>query len=138
MKTASLQFKNNSYVEFIRFSIVGIANTAVDIGTYILLTRSITFFFDHILIAKSIAFIAATICSFSFNRSWTFNKKDKVKISEVVRFYSTVGTGIFINIGAIYFFHRIIGIHDIISAILATVFTVLWGFTFSKFWVFKK
>lgn len=139
IKSASLhQIKNNAYVEFVKFSLVGAVNTSVDLGAYIFMTRMVLYFSEHILIAKAIAFVFATISSFALNRTWTFNKKDKVKFNEVLRFYSTVGTGIFINVGAVYFFHEILGFHDITSALIATAFTVFWGFAFSKFWVFKK
>lgn len=138
MKTAALQFKNNAYVEFAKFSVVGVANTSVDLGLYILLTRLLPFFGSHILLAKALSFIAATICSFVLNRTWTFAKRDAVKFKELFKFYSTVGSGIFINVGAVYFFHEIMGINDIFAAALATGFTVFWGFAFSKFWVFKN
>ena len=137
MKTATLNLKNSAYVEFMKFSVVGIANTSVDLGLYILLTRLIPYFGNHILIAKALTFIAATICSFTLNRTWTFAKRDAVKFKEIIKFYSTVGSGIFINVGAVYFFHEVVGFSDIVAAVLATGFTVFWGFAFSKFWVFK-
>ncbi len=138
MRTQSLILKNNSYIEFAKFALVGVANTAVDLGLYVFLTRQIGYFENHLLFAKALTFIAATICSFTLNRRWTFNKRDRVTAQEIIKFYSTVGTGIFINVGAVYFFHHILGINDIIAAILATGLTVFWGFAFSKFWVFKK
>jgi len=137
-KAATLQQKSPARIEFLKFSLVGVANTAVDLGLYIMLTRLIFFFGEHILVAKALSFIAATICSFTLNRTWTFAKKDPVRIKEVLKFYSTVGSGIFINVAAVYFFHEMLGVNDILSAVFAAGFTVFWGFAFSKFWVFKN
>ena len=83
MMRIALQLKND-YIEFIKFSLVGMINTSVDFGVYIMLSRSIYLFSRHFLIAKALSFIAATVCSFLLNRRWTFNKMDPVTLVRIV------------------------------------------------------
>ena len=124
--------------QFIRFCLVGILNTMVDFIIYYLLTRSFWEFNEFITIPKAISYLAATVCSFSVNRYWTFEKHEPVVIKEVIRFYSTVGLGIFVNVGVQYFAVIILGFHDLVGVLLAAGGTALWGFLFSKFFVFVK
>ncbi len=127
-----------NYKEFFKFALVGVLNTAIDIGIYTLLTRSAYFFHRHLLFAKAISFVCATISSFIFNRSWTFERQGKIMMAEIIRFYSTVGSAIFINLGVVYIVHTRLHINDLIAVVAATLTTIMWNYLFSKFWVFKN
>jgi putative flippase GtrA len=140
LKTLSIDNPSvaKAYKEFGRFAVVGVINTAVDIGIYTFLTRLIPLFFGHLLFAKAVSFVVATVCSFTLNRQWTFQQQGKVRIHEILRFYSTVGSAIFINLGVVYIFHTKLHFHDLFAVVIATGFTVVWNFLFTKFWVFTN
>jgi putative flippase GtrA len=118
-----------------RFCIVGLANTTVDIAAYFFLTRVLGF--DMIVAAKACAYLLATLFSFTVNRYWTFGRRDVVRLAEVGRFYSTVGLGIFVNTGVMYVVARIIGLPDLFGVVIAAGATAVWGFAFSRWYVFK-
>lgn len=126
-----------SITQFMKFGLTGVANTAIDFVVYLFLTRFTPFFSIHIIEAKAISFLAAATFSYFANRRWTFNKTGSHNAKEVVLFYSTVGSGIFINVGVQYFVVEILHISDIFGILAAAAFTAVWGFLFSKFIVFK-
>ena len=123
--------------QFLTFCLVGIFNTAVDIGIYYILTRGLWTFHDSFSVYKAISYLLATACSFALNRYLTFARRDAVKTAEVVKFYSTVGLGIFLNVGVQYLGVVVFGIHDLAAALLAVGATAIWGFSFSRFYVFN-
>lgn len=127
---------DSSFVQAIKFAAVGLANTAFDIVVYFLLTRYTAFFALHILSAKLLSFMAGTVSSFMLNRRFTFAIRQKINLGEVVRFYSTIGMALVINVLALYVLNNLLGIYDLIAVGISTIATFFWGFLFSKFWVF--
>lgn len=125
-------------IQFIKFGLTGVLNTLIDFGVYLLLTRAVALFALHIFIAKAISFICAATFSYFANRRWTFKKRGPHQAKEVILFYSTVGSAIFINVGIHYLVVEMLHLSDIIGIILAAGFTAVWGFLFSKFIVFKE
>lgn len=130
-----------------KFFIVGTLNTFIDIGVVEFLTFltkieagiSVTFF-------KAISFLTATTNSYFWNKYWTFEKKEKVKTEEFLKFLIITTIGLSINV---FIFHIIfnvvgpkfdigVGIWRIFSVIVAAFFAFLWNFLASKFIVFKK
>lgn len=121
-----------------KYAAVGVLNTAIDIAGYIALTRLVPYFGAHELIAKASSFFFATIFSFLINRRWTFGKETPVRTEEVVRFYSTIGVNLFVNVWGLYFFHSVLGMYDLLAVAIATVLTFSIGFVLAKMWVFKN
>lgn len=121
-----------------KFLSVGVINTLIDFVIYFSATRMIFFFSTHIFHAKALSFLIATSFSFVANRKWTFKKTDGGKFKEGIKFYLTVGSGIFINVGVHYLVVHIFGHSDVWGIIAAAACTGVWGFSISKFWVFKR
>jgi putative flippase GtrA len=124
--------------QFSKFASVGVINTLIDFIVYFGVTRSIFFFSTHIFHAKALSFLIATSFSFIANRKWTFKKSEGNKFKEALKFYLTVGSGIFINVGVHYLVVHVLGHSDILGIIAAAACTGVWGFSISKIWVFKK
>ncbi len=122
---------------FSKFCMVGILNTLVDLSIYYLLTRELWTFQDSFSIAKLLSYLAATACSFAVNRYWTFEKRGGDVSGELLRFYSTVGLGIFINVGLQYVGVSIFGMNDFTAAIVSGGITAVWGFALAKWFVFQ-
>lgn len=119
-----------------KFALVGLINTAIDIGLYFTMTRSGLYFAEHVFLAKSLSFLAGTVFSFTFNRLWTFQSQQTFTFSEVIKFYAVVGSALCINVTGLYVFHRLVGFPDTIAVIFATGASFLWNFIISKLWVF--
>jgi dolichol-phosphate mannosyltransferase len=51
--------------------------------------------------------------------------------------FALVGfSGIFVNTLALAFFTSVLGIHYLVSAVFATIFSTTWNFALTEFWVF--
>ena len=124
--------------QFIKFCIVGVINTLTTFCIYILLTRSLSFFFEHYLFAETIAYLSGSITSFFLNKRWTFKSDVAISMYEVVRFYVSLGTGLLVNLGVLYALVSVLHLHDIIGVAVSLCVTIAWNFLFMKFWVFKR
>lgn len=129
---------NKVYVQATKFIFVGIANTLVDVFFYFILTRGNAFFSTHIFSARTISFLLGSVCSFVFNRLWTFKKEGKTIVPEIAKFYITIFLGLLISIGSMRFFIQELHFYDLTALLLSVVLTFLWNFSLSKLWVFKK
>lgn len=138
MYRGDLGHENVTGVQVVKFGSIGIVNTLIDVGAYFALTRFIAFFGEHLVSAKAISFFLGTVFSFIMNRRFTFGSRGRVRMGEILRFYSTVGSGIFVNSGAYYLFHIFLGMNEVLAVGIATIISFAWGFLFSKYWVFKK
>jgi len=121
--------------QFIKFALIGVVNTGIDFGIYVILTRFIPTAIPYVL-ASVISFVIATTFSFFANRTWTFLRTDKATVGEAARFYATTLSGLALNSGLLYVLVRFLGVNDLLSKVFATVVTIFWNFLFKKFYVF--
>ena len=133
-----MTYFTSSRGHFLKFCTVGVINTGVDVIVYYVLTRGLWTFHDSFSYYKAISYMAATTCSFILNRFWTFSRTGSVKPIEIIKFYSTVGLGIFLNVGAQYVAVQVFGLNDLLGVLLASGVTAVWGFSFSKLYVFRN
>lgn len=132
------QLGNVSHRQLVKFAIVGVANTLLDLLLYVVLTRTTTYFSDHLIVAKALTFFIGSVFSFFTNRAWTFRRKTHVNLGEIGRFYLTVGIALVINVLSLFVLLRIFPQHDLLAVLVATIFTFAWNFVVSKFWVFAS
>ncbi len=84
--------------QIVRFSIVGVINTSIDILTLnILLWRFPTHNANLLLLYNSIAYIFGALNSFALNKYWTFKHKQAISSSELLRFAFVNIVGILCN-----------------------------------------
>ena len=130
-----------------KFFLVGTLNTFVDLGVlnfFIWLTEIVKGPFYAVF--KAISFLAAVTNSYFWNKYWTFEKREKPKKEEFLKFLVITTIGLLINVGIASFVVNIIGpqwgitakIWASLGAIIAAFFAFLWNFLGSKFIVFKK
>jgi glycosyltransferase involved in cell wall biosynthesis len=123
--------------QLLRFGMVGVVNTLLDVAVYVLLTRATLYFGAHLNEAKFLSFMLGTVSSLLLNRSWTFNMKSRPTFIEVARFYATASLSVLINVGLMNLLLRA-GFYDLVALPLVTVATFAANFTLSKFWVFRS
>jgi putative flippase GtrA len=121
---------------FARFCMVGVMNTCVDMLAYFVLTR-FAGLSGFLVVAKACSYLLATLNSLYFNHTWTFERTDPITARIITRYFCTVGLGIFINVGIHWFDVRIVYMPDLLSVLVAAAGTILWGFAWSRFFVFK-
>jgi glycosyltransferase involved in cell wall biosynthesis len=124
--------------QLVRFSMVGVINTLVDLSAYIYILNSYAFFASHLLLAKGFSFLLGTVSSFLLNRYWTFHKTTRLTITEIVRFYLTVAGGLILDLLSLSFFLSIIHMNAVIAAFFATLIAFIWNFLLSKLWVYSE
>ena len=131
--------------EVVKFAVVGVLNTLVDMGVFAVLN---TLLGVNILVAQFFAYTAGIVNSYLFNSNWTF-KGSKTK-SEVIRFVVLNLLTLLISMMSIKYFEGLIQIDALfgipftakmnafVAKICTVVFTLIINFIGSKFWVFKK
>lgn len=127
-----------SLKKFVKYSLVGIVNTAIDFSIYIALTRLIPWFADNYLIANAISFTVAVTNSFILNKRWTFKYTNKHQLH--FQYFKFVIVNLFtltIVELALYILVSQFGVYDLFAKIVITCFGVVINFSLSRFWVFR-
>lgn len=135
-------------LQFIKFAIVGISNTAVDWIVYYGLSRLVLTAEDQKSTAKLISFVLAVLNSYLWNTIWTFKNEYRKSIGKkgdigqkgtiFFRFLvvSLIGWGV--NYVAFRVTLSQIPQPDIIALIIASGAAVLWNYFANKLWTYKK
>lgn len=142
--------KNGGLVQFIKFGVVGVANTGVDWVVFYILVA--TFMSESRTLAKAIAFLVAMLNSYLFNTIWTFkneyqsatktgNTNAKSAIFGKFAAVSLVGwcVNVFVfNQASHSISYLLLNKQDLLPLILASGAAILWNFFANKFWTYRK
>lgn len=140
--------KSEGILQFIKFAVVGVSNTAVDWIVFFVLVNTIILTKDSEPVAKAIAFAIAVLNSYLWNTIWTFRKeykesvskgdKSKRNVSIFIRFVlvSLIGWGV--NYLAFEYTRFNLDQGQVIALIAASGAATLWNFFANKFWTYKK
>ena len=144
-----LFLQRRSVRELIKFSLVGMSSTAVDKG-------SLWLFLQSILrgapwgISATLSYSLGVINGFLWNRHWTFRACEHGSVGEqFVRFLSTSVVGLLLNLGATRVLLSVVVSSSpagaapmprqvIVASLGATPLLILWNFSASKFWAFRR
>lgn len=95
--------KTASFWQVLRFGLVGVINTAVDISTLnVLLWRFPLHSTSLLLLYNSVAYTLGAVCSFILNKYWTFRSGRVISSGEVTRFVLVVLASFLCNNGLIW------------------------------------
>jgi len=140
-------------IRFIKFAIVGISGTIIDVGIFNFLFQSVGIIDE---LAKVISFSIAVFNNFFWNRFWTYPEtKNTPFFRQMSKFLivSIVGLGINVIIYSISknisidfaklifpddFFLNSTIIGKNISVGLATIVVLFWNYFANRFWTFKN
>jgi putative flippase GtrA len=133
-----------SFWQIVRFGIVGIFNTAVDVLTLnLLLWRFPTHNANFLLLYNLVAYTLGALNSYVLNKYWTFHYRQAITGSELLRFVSINVIGIVCNSSILWIAARIFHplIADTILWANASKFSAIIGTTIinylgMRFWVF--
>jgi len=120
-------------IQFIKFSIVGLSNTAVNWAIY----YALLFFGVYYLIAASVAFIVSVLNAYFWSSRFVF-RTNKKNFSQLAKIYSSYGFTFALSIAAMYVMVDIIGLSEYIAPLVTIFITVPLNFLLNKFWVFKS
>ncbi len=145
------KLKNDGLLQFIKFAIVGVANTGVDWVVFYILVN--TFLGEERTVAKAIAFLVAVLNSYLFNTIWTFKKEydsatgksgdSSAKSAIFGKFIIVSLIGWAINVFVfsqasarldLLLFEK----QDLLPLIFASGAAIVWNFFANKLWTYKK
>jgi len=145
--------EKKTFVQFIKFVVIGVLNTGVDWIVFFLL-RFLPFFQTAETFAKGISFVVAATNSFIWNSLWTFRQEFKEGMagteSKIVRgssyyikFMAVSTVGLFLNILVFnlarnYLFKGDNNWMRLLALALASFVVIVWNFSVNKWWTYKS
>ena len=128
------------YKEIINYLIFGILTTIVSLVTYYILVLTILNPNNPIQlqIANIISWITCVTFAYITNRKYVFNSTNNNILKEIIKFYSSRLTTLFLEIIIMYIFVTKLNFNDKIIKIIAQITIILLNYIISKILVFKK
>lgn len=118
--------------QFIKFSIVGVLNTAIHVGVFNLL-----YYFMQYLLAQSIGFLFAVTNSYYINKNWTFKSRNRDVKREFTRFMIVNLVSLSVNLGFLAALVELWHFNPRVAQLLTVVVSLAVNFTGNKFWTFR-
>jgi dolichol-phosphate mannosyltransferase len=135
--------KNSIFIEFLKFSLVGLIGLLLNLAVLYLLVEWFPYWpalgakviANKVLIAAIVAFCLAVSSNYLLNRFWTFKKK---KAGSYATFIAVSLGGLAINILLLKFLHYRLAMWYMSAQIISICAASLWNFVGSKIWAFKN
>lgn len=126
-------------VQFIKFSIVGVINTLIDLGVYYFCLYVLAFHYQlatffGFIVSVTNAYLLNGFFVFSDGRGKGFSENLKTYLKTVAGYASTYLLSVFL----MWLWVDVLGIPEGIAPLLRLVITVPLNYVINKFWTFKK
>jgi putative flippase GtrA len=118
----------------LRFVAVGILNTGVDYGGFLLLTAVGL----PALPAHALSYTAGLLNSFFWNKFWTFRAAGRFSLGEIIRFVIVNLAALALSGGIMELGIRVFLLPDFIAKAAALPFSFAVNFIGNRLWVFPK
>ncbi|MBI4408038.1 MAG: GtrA family protein [Candidatus Kerfeldbacteria bacterium] len=122
--------------QFIKFILVSWLNTAVDFGSYAILTRGFLFWSDHLAWANVVALLATTMHSYVWNSYWVFPGVTHHNAKSLTKFLVVSGSGLLLN-SSLFAFCIWLGANEWWSKVGLMFVLFAWNFVGNKLWVYN-
>ena len=123
----------HSINEFIKFALVGLLNTGVDVAIFFLLTR----FGIQYVAAQIVSYSCGAANSYLLNKFWTF-RSSGLSYAEIVRFTTVNLISLGISVVVLSLLHGTAGLDLAAAKGGATVCALAANFLGNKLWVFRS
>ena len=120
-------------VQFLKFAVVGVLNTAVHYAVFLLLFSGVGM---NYLIASALGYGVGTINSYLLNRRWTFRSGDSRIVGEMIRFGAVNVIALVANAGILFALVSTFHLDPRIAQLIAIVGSLGINFTLNKLWTF--
>jgi len=120
--------------QFIKFNVVGIMNTAVDFGVFMILNHYLGLIYA---VSQVISYSCGMVNSYFLNKFWTFQKREGFTAIEVTKFILVNVCSLGVSLLVLYILQSKWSWEVLPSKVLATGFSVGVNFLGNKFWVFE-
>ena len=122
----------HSINEFIKFALVGVLNTGVDVAIFFLLT----WIGIPYVAAQAVSYSCGAANSYLFNKVWTF-RSSGLSYAEIVRFTAVNLLSLGISIAVLSLLHSTAGLDLAAAKGGATISALAANFLGNKLWVFR-
>ncbi len=119
--------------QFVKFGIVGIANTMLTLTVYVVLVKVLGVWY---LGASAIGFAVGAVNGFLLNRRWTFREHVGDALTPV-RWCIVQGCGLLANLGLVYLFVDDGHLDKLLGQACATAIVVVITFFVNRAWTFR-
>lgn len=125
----------NGYVQFFRYGFVSGVALIVDFGGMILLKEV---FGINYLIAATISFTLGLVTNYLLSLLWVFGRSKYSRATEFAVFAGIGIIGLGLNDLILWTLTGNIGLHYVLSKVVATGVTFVWNFSARKYLLFRK
>ena len=125
--------KRNIFKQFFKFSIVGILNTFIGLGTILILYN---IYSVNYVLANVVGYILGLINSFIWNKKWTFKSKGPFS-KEIIPFLITFIISYFANLVSVIFIVEVLKINPNISQVISMGIYTAVNFILNRKWTFS-
>ena len=122
----------NDLIQFIKFGIVGLSNTAIGLGTYYLFL----WLGFHYMLANVLSWVISVFNAFYWNSRYVF-KTTGSWVTALLRTYISYGFSFVVGAVALYVLVELCKISDVVAPLLVLVITIPLNFLLNKLWTFK-
>lgn len=120
-------------VQFIKFGLVGLSNTAISLGVYYIFIW-LNF---HYIIANTMGFIISVFNSYYWNNKCVFKKTQIGNLKPLMKTFMAYGVTFLLNNLMLFILIDKLDISDLISPIVCLLLTIPLNFLINKYWAFK-
>jgi putative flippase GtrA len=122
-----------SMVQFIKFAIVGVLNSAIQ---YLVFLFLYSLGGTQYLLASIIGYVAGMINSYILNRKWTFGSRNQQLLTELGRFVAVNLISLGVNLGLLYLLVSTGVMVPQWAQVVAIAGSTLVNFVLNKIWTF--
>ncbi|WP_249329601.1 GtrA family protein [Wansuia hejianensis] len=124
--------------QFIKFGLVGLANTAISYFTY----AACVYIGLHYFVANALGFVLSVLNSFYWNNKYVFACEDGEKrawFPSLIKTFAAYGsTGIVLSSALLYVWVDVLHVSEYIAPLINLIITIPLNFVLNKLWAFKK
>jgi putative flippase GtrA len=131
------KFFYRNFVQFFKFGVVGLSNTAISYLIYLLLV----YLGLHYIVANVAAFVISVLNSFFWNHKFVFKDetggKRDIRRALIRTYASYAFSGLIVSNILLYVFIELFGVREYIAPLLGLVVTVPLNYILNRQWAFK-
>lgn len=118
---------------FIKYAIVGVLGTAIDLGALYILVEYARM---DVILASVFSFLLAVVNNFIINKAWTFQNKSKNYRKLFIKFLIVSLVGLLLTVSCMHLFVNVANIWYIFAKAITSLIVLSWNFLGNKFWTF--
>ena len=121
-------------VQFIKFGIVGVSNTAVLLAIYYVF---IYFNENLYIVGNTVGFIVSVLNSYYWNNKYVFEKKNRGNLKPLIKVFASYAATFLLGTGMLFIMVKVLSVSKVIAPIINLLITIPLNFLLNKFWAFK-